>query len=145
MQASPTTSWATQQYCCIFGLFFVYLQIASANWNFFYIFLIILQNYTSLENLSDLTTNRRAPWRPPWATTVAGPTAIAHDGWANGRVPNGREGQPLWATVIGPATVGHGGRSPALAQYVPTVAGPTAIAHGGWTNCRVPNRRGPPW
>jgi hypothetical protein len=88
------------------------------SWNFF-IFLIILQYYTTFENLSDLTTNRRAPRRPLWATAVAGPTAVAHGSWANARGP-----PRVWR----PTVVARGGWGLFVVRY------------GGRLNRRGPRR-----
>jgi hypothetical protein len=46
----------------------------------FFIFLIIFQNYRTLEILADLATNRRTPRRSLCATTVDNATAMAHGG-----------------------------------------------------------------
>jgi hypothetical protein len=91
----------------------------------FFIFLIILQNYTTVWKFI------KFDHQPSWATAVAGPTAIAHGGWANAHGPHGREGQPLWTTTVeayspcataaGLTAVGHGGR--VVQPLWPTAAG----------------------
>jgi hypothetical protein len=76
-------------------------QTRSSNFSYvdqtrnFLCFLIILQNYRTVSKFI------RFNHQTPWATTVEGPTVVAHDGLTNGRGSN---------SAGRPAAVGHGNR-----------------------------------
>jgi hypothetical protein len=77
------------------------------------IFLIILQNYTTVSKFISYDIQPPGPWclmaQQPWVTAVE-PTAVG---------PHGREGQPPWPTAVG------------AYSSCATMAGPTAVAHDG--------------